>query len=53
MALTRFWVILVDGTYGYIWSESKPLPGEWITIRVEKPDGSGEIKVFGQVSRIM
>lgn len=52
MALTRFWVILVDGSYGFIWAESKPLPGDWITITIENPSGARE-RVYGQVSRVM
>lgn len=47
----RWWITLLDGTYGYLWADAKPLPGDRVTIFVTQPDGT-RIKVTGQVSKV-
>ncbi|BBC78052.1 Hypothetical protein KNT65_gp004 [Escherichia phage EcS1] len=47
----RWWITLVDGSYGYLWADNQPLTGDLVTITVTKADGS-RVKVTGQVSRV-
>lgn len=47
----RYWVTLLDGTYGYLWADAKPLPGDRVTIFVILEDEE-RIKVTGQVSKV-
>ncbi|QQG32346.1 hypothetical protein CkP1_0004 [Citrobacter phage CkP1] len=46
----QVWVTLTDGSFGYMWADALPLPGDWVTIRVRQPDNSLK-KVYGQVSK--
>ena len=32
--MSQIWVTLVDGSYGYMWGDALPLPGDTVTIRV-------------------
>ncbi|AIX11975.1 hypothetical protein ACQ46_gp004 [Citrobacter phage Moon] len=48
--MSQAWITLVDGSYGYMWTDALPLPGDWVTIRVRQIDNSFK-KVYGQVSR--
>ncbi|AFU63956.1 hypothetical protein CPTAKMNP4_006 [Salmonella phage vB_SenM-AKM_NP4] len=48
--MSQIWVTLVDGSFGYMWGDALPLPGDMATIRVRQPDNSLK-KVTGMVSK--
>ena len=48
--MSQIWVTLLDGSYGYMWGDALPLPGDTVTIRVRHTNGS-YTKVTGIVSR--
>lgn len=48
--MSQIWVTLVDGSYGYMWGDALPLPGDTVTIRVRNTSGTYS-KATGIVSR--
>lgn len=49
--MSQIWVTLVDGTYGYLWGDALPLPGDMVTIRVKPAGSAATHKVTGICSR--
>lgn len=49
--MSQIWVTLVDGSYGYMWGDALPLPGDTVTIRVRQHTDGSYTKVTGIVSR--
>lgn len=38
--MSQAWVTLIDGQYGYMWTDALPLPGDTARIRVRQTDNS-------------
>lgn len=36
--MKKYWVLLVSGSYGYVYADHIILPGEFVTIVIEHPD---------------
>ncbi|BAQ22654.1 hypothetical protein AU156_gp004 [Edwardsiella phage PEi20] len=49
--MKKYWVTLATGEFGYLWATEKPLFSTFVTITVERPDGS-IYKAYGQVYRV-
>lgn len=49
--MRKWWLVLSNGHYGYLWSETKPLFASFVTITCETPDGD-IYKAYGQVYRV-
>lgn len=49
--MQKLWITLATGEFGYLWAERKPLFAEFVTISVERDDGT-LLKVRGQVYKI-
>ncbi|AJD81817.1 hypothetical protein BN80_008 [Yersinia phage phiR1-RT] len=49
--MNKYWLYLDNGYYGYLFQDNKPLPGDYVTIRVKHPDGS-VTKEIGWVLRV-
>lgn len=50
-AVEKFWVVLTNGFYGYLFATVKPLIGDWVTIYVLWPDDT-ITQERGQISRV-
>lgn len=49
--MKKYWITLNTGEFGYLWAEERPLFAEYVTINVERLDGS-LYKASGQVYKI-
>lgn len=49
--MQKWWIELTTGELGYLWSETRPLFASFVTITVERPDGT-IYKTRGQVYRV-
>ncbi|QJA42536.1 hypothetical protein [Enterobacteria phage vB_EcoM_IME540] len=49
--MRKYWVTLVTGEYGYIWTDTRPQFAEYVTITVETWDGE-VYQTRGQVYKV-
>lgn len=47
----KFWVVLTNGIYGYLFSTKRPLVGDWVDVYVLWPNDDITIE-RGQISRV-
>lgn len=49
--MTKYWITLATGEYGFLWAEKKPLFAEFVTITCETWEGE-TFMVYGQVYKV-
>lgn len=50
--MTRYWVWTVDGEYGYLFADKKPLPFDWAWVFITPAGSVRPVKTWAKISLV-